>query len=260
MFTHNFTDYVSTGGNFTLSYLVADVIEAPKQVITSMDYTPITTDGVEYPSLLSLTYVEPFIGGFDESDTLLERARLQRQAKVLNRIVTLEDYRNFVLTKPGVYDCEVADMSVEHTTNPKPYEIDIFVLLPIQEGILSTMSTFFKEELEQEIEARHIFGNKVFLKDANLVTTNLDISYYVRDAKNLTSNLSYQISEYVRKMYSSPRFQRPVLVEEIVTNIIARFPQVYTVSVNGTSIYPKIGECIVVESVSVRGYEYNVRP
>lgn len=260
LFTHDYSKYILSNGNFEIKYISVDTVNSPASSITSANFIPTTTDGVEYANLFTRVYNKmAFVGGVNDIDPYLERAKAQKKVKVLDRLVRLEDYKNFVQTYPGVADADVSDISVKNTTNPKPYSLDIFVL-PVSDNGLESMSPCFKNSLLTDIENKQIASTQVYLKDATFRYQEIDFTYIVKDARYLNDSLTNAVNTAIRDIVKYIKFNKPLSVEEIITTILSKFPQIYTARINKPTqtIYPSIGECIVVSSIVVRGEVFNI--
>ena len=180
LLSNDFESYVDESGSFTIEYILTEgEIDINPLQICNISNSFVDIYGNKVTDFVTTYNKDTFTGGFTEGDPYYERARLQRQLKVMDRLVTLEDYNNFVSSYPGVLDCEISDISVQNSTNPKPYQIDIFVLC----NTLNNMGDAFRNELLEKIKN---------LNDTQVKQISGYIDAVEQDWKNMRSSESFR--------------------------------------------------------------------
>lgn len=245
LFSHDYTNYISEDDDIHISLISTegDVSVEPRTVINLPDstgglYTYVNTYNKDY-----------FTGGFSESDVLLDRAKVQAGCKLLDKLVRLEDYEDYLKDYPGIQDAKCIDFSVSGFLDVKPYQIIAYII----PDTLAPMSESFKVKLTEDLISKQTYSNSVILKDGIPHSFNVQVEYSTRSTYVDDSKLSKSIVDTITDIYSNLEFNHNLLREEIMSRVLAEYPEVYSLEVvspeKNYAVSP--GEYIKLDTVTV---------
>lgn len=245
LFSHDYTNYISENDDIYIRLISTEgsVSVEPRTVINLPDstgglYTYVSTYNKDY-----------FTGGFSESDVLLERAKVQAGCKLLDKLVRLEDYEDYLKDYPGIRDAKCIDFSVSGFMDVKPYQIIAYII----PDTLAPMSESFKVKLTEDLCSKQTYSNSVILKDGTPYSFSVQVEYSTRSTYVDDSKLSKSIVDTITDIYSNLEFNHNLLREEIMSRILAEYPEVYSLDVvspeKNYAVSP--GEYIKLDTVTV---------
>lgn len=245
LFSHDYTNYISEGDDIYIRLISTEgnISVEPRTVINLPDssgglYTYVSTYNKDY-----------FTGGYTDSDVLLDRAKIQAGCKVLDKLVRLEDYDNYLRAYPGIQDAKCIDFSVSGFFDIKPYQIIAYII----PDTLSPMSDAFKEKLNNDLREKQTYSNSVILKDGIPHNFDVQLEYSTRSTYVNDSELSKSIVNTITDLYSDIEFSHNLLREEIFSRVLADYPEVYSLNIvqpsENYAVSP--GEYIHLDTVTV---------
>lgn len=256
LLTHDLSTYFTNQTIVTLNFITtAGEISISPNTITDMDFIPTDLNGREYKDTVITFNKDIFTGGFTENDVLLERAKLQASYNVLDKLVRLEDYENYTKGIGGILDVQATDISIQDAINTRPYDVDLYVLT----NTLDPMSNALRLAITTDIAGKQMLSNKVTLHDGTLIPIEIEVHFTVLSKSNIIQPIKDKIQNLLVDTFSSVRFKKPLMLEEISSVILENIPEVYTIKLlKPTEMFaPKVGEAYRVTSIQVYGSIYN---
>lgn len=241
LLSHNYSEYISETSTIDLEFTTCsgDISVAPHEVSI--------LSGNEYSNYIQTYNKDFFTGGYIDSDILLERAKIQAGCKVLDKLVRLEDYEHYIDNYPGIIDSYCVDCSVRDFQTLKPYEVLVYIITP------DNSSSAFKTKLEEDIKSKQVYSNAVIIRDGMKVGLNISIKIVPKSSYVNVKNIEEKIKSIVTNLYSTPKFNKPILREEIYTAVLSEINELHTLDITEPSanLYPNLGEYYTLTDVTV---------
>ena len=246
----DFENYIYDDSKIEVRYIdCLGVHTAPPNTVVSLANNKYTNELITYNK-------DFFTGGFNEDDVLLDRAKIQASCRVLDKLVRLEDYQNYIANYPGVIGCECVDWSVKKSENIKdyafreikPYQIICYLILENE-----SVSEKFLDKLEKDIKEKQVYSNDIVLVPAVKVSKFIKIRVQRKSKFVDTSSLKELIISSIDNLYKRKSLNRGLIREEIYTTVLSNTNEVYNMDIIEPSVnyYPGVGEYFVVDNVEV---------
>lgn len=202
----------------------------------------------DYSNTLKTYNKDYFTGGFTDNDIYLDRAKVQANCKLLDKLVRLEDYEAYIDSYPGVVDSQCVDWSVRGFRDIKPYQILCYLLLDNEE-----VSPEFLDKLSKDLKERQVYSNEIILKPGIKVSKNVTVKITPKSKFVDTLALSNLVKESIYSLYKNRSFDKNLVREDIYSVIFSRTNEIFTLNIIEPSenYFPSIGEYFVIDKVEV---------
>lgn len=136
------------------------------------------SSGISKSNLIAVRNIEAVTGGADAPSMYQTKVNTINQIKSQDRYVTIEDYKDAVLSYPGVQDAIVMDWSTDNTSVTTPYEVQALIVLEDNQQITDT----WLNRLTTAIKSKGICANEFSAAAADKVAITAVVDLTVTSA------------------------------------------------------------------------------